>query len=211
MRRLGVSDGRGVVVYDDVDGSVAARAWWLLRWLGHGDVRLLDGGLTAWTAAGLPLEQDDTNPEPGDFTARPGAMPVLDADAAASLASDGVLLDARAAERFRGEVEPVDPVAGHVPGARSAPTTGNVGADGRFLDPAALRDRFAAVGASRRCAGRRLLRVGRHRRAHGARPGGRRHPGRAVRRVVVGVGHRPLATGGYRTRVTLSRACAGRT
>ena len=148
MRRLGVSDGRAVVVYDDADGSVAARAWWLLRWLGHGDVRLLDGGLAAWTAAGLPLEQDETNPEPGDFSARPGAMPVLDADAAAALATAGVLLDARAAERFRGEVEPVDPVAGHVPGARSAPTTGNVGADGRFLDPAALRDRFAAVGAT---------------------------------------------------------------
>jgi len=147
MRRLGVSDGRGVVVYDDVDGSVAARAWWLLRWLGHGDVRLLDGGLTAWTVAGLPLEQDEATPAPGDFTARPGAMPVLDADAAAALATAGVLLDARAAERFRGEVEPVDPVAGHVPGARSAPTTGNVGPDGRFLDPAALRERFAAVGA----------------------------------------------------------------
>lgn len=148
MRRLGVSDGRGVVVYDDVDGSVAARAWWLLRWLGHRDVRLLDGGLTAWSATGLPVEQGETTPDRGDFTARPGAMPVLDADAAAALATGGVLLDVRAPERFRGEVEPVDPVAGHVPGARSAPTTGNVGPDSRFLDPAALRERFYAIGVS---------------------------------------------------------------
>ena len=148
MRRLGVSDGRGVVVYDDADGSVAARAWWLLRWLGHRDVRLLDGGLSAWTSAGLPLERGDTVPAPGDITARPGAMPVLDADAAAAVATDGLLLDARSAERFRGEVEPVDPVAGHVPAARSAPTTGNVGPDGRFLDPVALRERFAALGAT---------------------------------------------------------------
>jgi thiosulfate/3-mercaptopyruvate sulfurtransferase len=148
MRRLGVSDGRSVVVYDDVDGSVAARAWWLLRWLGHRDVRLLDGGLSAWTAAGLPLEPGDTVPAPGDLTARPGGMTVLDADAAATVATGGLLLDARSAERFRGEVEPVDPVAGHVPGARSAPTTGNVGPDGRFLDPAALRRRFAALGAT---------------------------------------------------------------
>jgi thiosulfate/3-mercaptopyruvate sulfurtransferase len=85
---------------------------------------------------------------PGDFTARRGSLPVLDADAAARLARDGVLLDARAGERYRGEVEPVDPVAGHVPGARSAPSTGNVGPDGRFLDPAALRARFAALGVT---------------------------------------------------------------
>ncbi len=147
LRRLGVSDGRGVVVYDDVDGSVAARAWWLLRWLGHPDVRLLDGGLPAWTAAGLPLEEGAMTAEPGDFTARPGGMPVLDADQAARVAIDGLLLDARAPERFRGEVEPVDPVAGHLPGARSAPATGNVGSDGRFLDPDTLRRRFDGLGA----------------------------------------------------------------
>jgi thiosulfate/3-mercaptopyruvate sulfurtransferase len=148
LRRLGVSDQRPVVAYDDTDGSVAARAWWLLRWLGHPDVRLLDGGLRAWTAAGLPVEPGDVTVTPGDFTARPGSLPVLDADAAARLARDGVLLDARAGERYRGEVEPVDPVAGHVPGARSAPSTGNVGPDGRFLDPAALRARFAALGVT---------------------------------------------------------------
>ena len=148
LRRLGVSASRGVVAYDDTDGSVAARAWWLLRWLGHPDVRLLDGGLRSWTAAGLPLQTGEVLPIAGDVTVRPGGMWVLDADAAGRLARDGVLLDVRAAERYRGEVEPVDPVAGHVPGARTAPTTGNIRADGRFLDPAGLRDRFAGLGVT---------------------------------------------------------------
>ena len=148
FRRLGVRDESPVVVYDDVEGSIAARAWWMLRWLGHADVRLLDGGLRAWESAGLPLEQGDVVPAPGDLTARPGGMRVLDADDAAALAGEGVLLDVRAAERFRGEVEPLDPVAGHIPGARSLPTRDNAGPDGRFLDAAALRRRFAAAGVA---------------------------------------------------------------
>jgi thiosulfate/3-mercaptopyruvate sulfurtransferase len=148
MRRLGVSDGQPVVVYDDTGSTIAARAWWALRYFGHQDVRVLDGGLAAWTEAGLPTTKGspDALPQEGDFTARPGGMPVLTADEAAALPSHGVLLDARAAARYRGEVEPIDPVAGHVPGAVSAPTTENVGPDGRFLDPAALRARFAALG-----------------------------------------------------------------
>ncbi|MEV0384024.1 sulfurtransferase [Nonomuraea sp. NPDC050643] len=146
MRRLGVSDARPVVVYDDAGSTVAARAWWVLRYFGHQDVRVLDGGLPAWIAAGLPATKETPEVVEGDFTARPGGMPTLTAGEAASLAGQGVLLDARAAERYRGEVEPVDPVAGHVPGAVSAPTTDNIGPDGRFHDPAALRTRFADLG-----------------------------------------------------------------
>lgn len=147
-RRWGVRADRGVVVYDAVGGTSAARAWWLLRWAGHDDVRLLDGGLPAWRAAGYPTEEGDVRPEPGDVVVSPGGMPVLDADGAARLAASGVLLDARAGERYRGEVEPVDPRAGHVPGAVSAPTTGNLAADGTFLDPDALRARFVALGVA---------------------------------------------------------------
>ncbi|MHA7132226.1 sulfurtransferase [Oerskovia turbata] len=147
-RRWGVRAGSRVVAYDAVGATSAARAWWLLRWAGVTDVRLLDGGLDAWTAAGFPLESGDVVPEPGDVVLSQGELPTLTPDDAARLASSGggVLLDARAGERFRGEVEPVDPRAGHVPGAVSAPTTGNLGPDGRFLDEGALRERFAGLG-----------------------------------------------------------------
>lgn len=148
-RRWGVRAGSRVVAYDAVGGTSAARAWWLLRQAGHADVRLLDGGLQAWEEAGLPLEAGDVVPVPGDVVVRPGAFAgpgVLDADGAQRLAHEGLLLDARAGERYRGEVEPVDPRAGHVPGAVSAPTTENLGPDGRFLDDAGLRARFAGLG-----------------------------------------------------------------
>lgn len=155
MRRAGVSDGRPVVVYDDADATAAARAWWLLRYFGHPAAAVLDGGYRAWTAAGHPVE---TGPPaagarpaagpPGDFTARPGHMPLLDADGAAALARTGLLLDARAGERYRGETEPVDPVAGHIPGAVSAPTAGNVNPDGTFRPAGDLAARFAALGAA---------------------------------------------------------------
>ncbi|MGV9776565.1 sulfurtransferase [Streptosporangium sp. NPDC003464] len=147
MRRLGVSGSRTVVVYDGADSTAAARAWWALRHFGHPDVRVLDGGLRAWTAAGLPVSAGEETALPGDFVARPGGMPVLDAEQALELASDGVLLDARAAERYRGEVEPIDPVAGHIPGAVSAPTGENVDPSGRFHRPDFLRERFNTLGA----------------------------------------------------------------
>lgn len=146
MRRCGVDDERPVIVYDAGDSMAAARAWWLLRYFGHSAVAVLDGGLRAWLAAGLPLEEGEPPPARGGFHARPGGMPLLDARAAAAVARSGVLLDARAPERYRGEVEPIDPVAGHIPGAVNAPTSANVGEDGRFLDPGALRERFAALG-----------------------------------------------------------------
>ncbi|MEU0385641.1 sulfurtransferase [Streptomyces chartreusis] len=145
MRRAGVSSGTPVVVYDGGQGWAAARAWWLLRWTGHPDVRVLDGGLPAWEG---PLEKTVPTPAEGDFVPEPGAVGLLDADAAAALARSGVLLDARAAERYRGEVEPIDPVAGHIPGAVSAPTTENVGADGCFLPAEELRARFKGLGVT---------------------------------------------------------------
>jgi thiosulfate/3-mercaptopyruvate sulfurtransferase len=146
-RRWGVSDGDAVVAYDATGGLAAARAWWLLRWGGLTDVRLLDGGLDAWRRAGGPIETGDVVPEPGDVTLTGEAMPVLTIDEAAAMPSFGVLLDARAGERYRGEVEPVDPRAGHVPGALSAPTTENLAPDGTFLPVVELRERFAALGA----------------------------------------------------------------
>jgi thiosulfate/3-mercaptopyruvate sulfurtransferase len=147
MRRAGVDDGRPVLVYDENDSIAAARAWWLLRYFGHEQVQVLDGGYQAWLAADEPIETGPAPaPPPGAFTARPGHRPLLDAAGAARAAREGVLLDARAAERYRGEVEPVDPVAGHIPGAVSAPTTENLGPGGRFLDPEALRARFAGLG-----------------------------------------------------------------
>jgi len=148
-RRWGVSAGSRVVVYDATGGLAAARAWWLLRWGGCRDVRILDGGLAGWQAAGGALETGAVVPVPGDVSLTGGGMPVLDADAAAVLpGAGGVLLDARAAERYRGEVEPVDPRAGHVPGAVSAPTAANLHADGRFLSAAELAARFAALGVT---------------------------------------------------------------
>jgi len=136
-----------VVAYDDAGSTIAARLWWSLRYFGHEQVRILDGGYRAWAGAGLAVTTAEPRPASGDFTATAGHMPVLaDAGAAAALARSGVLLDARAAERYRGETEPVDPVAGHIPGALSAPTAANVGPDGRFLPRGELTERFTALG-----------------------------------------------------------------
>lgn len=146
-RRWGIDAGSTVVAYDNVGGLSAARAWWLLRWAGLGDVRLLDGGLGAWIDDGGPLSTDEVVPAPGSVELTAGHLPVLDADGAASLAASGRLLDARAGERYRGEVEPMDPRAGHIPGAISAPTGENLAADGRFLSAQQLRTRFERLGA----------------------------------------------------------------
>lgn len=148
MRRLGVSAPRAVVCYDFADSTWAARAWWLLRYHGHPEVRVLDGGYAAWRAAGGDVSRDQPEVAAGDFTARPGQSALVDADQAAAVARSGVLLDARAAERYRGESEPIDPVAGHIPGAVNVPSPANVDVTGHFLPPARLRDRFEAVGVT---------------------------------------------------------------
>ena len=151
MRAAGVSQDRPVMVYDDGDATIAARGWWTLRYFGHEDVRVLDGGYLAWAGAApksLEVTTDQPAPAPCDFTAEPGHLPVLDAAGAQAAARTGLLLDARAGERYRGETEPADPVAGHIPGAVSAPTAGNVNQDGTFRDAAELAARFAALGAA---------------------------------------------------------------
>jgi thiosulfate/3-mercaptopyruvate sulfurtransferase len=146
-RRWGVRRGAGVVLYDDVGGVSAARGWWLLRWGGIEDVALLDGGLAAWRRHGGALETGEPEAPPaGDVVLAAGGMRELDADAAADLARRGVLLDARAGSRYRGEEEPYDLRAGHIPGSLSAPTSDNLDGEGRFLAPAELQRRYAALG-----------------------------------------------------------------
>jgi thiosulfate/3-mercaptopyruvate sulfurtransferase len=145
MQRAGVSSDRPVVVYDDWAGQAAARCWWLLPHHGHPDVRVLDGGWSAWTAAGLPTETGEVAGEPGTFEGPAGSLPVVEADAVPRVA---VLVDARAGERFRGETEPIDPVAGHVPGAVNVPTSTNLRSDGTFRPAAQLAALYAAVGAT---------------------------------------------------------------
>ncbi|MDP9819542.1 thiosulfate/3-mercaptopyruvate sulfurtransferase [Spirilliplanes yamanashiensis] len=125
LRAAGLSQGRPVVVYDHGDLAAASRAWWTLRWAGVEDVRVLAGGFAGWTGEVTTRVPD---PPPGDVTVRPGGLPVLDAAGAAEVARDGVLVDVRAAERYRGEAEPVDPVAGHIPGAVNVPVTEVLGA-----------------------------------------------------------------------------------
>ncbi len=144
MRRAGIRNGSPVVAYDDWGGRAAARAWWLLRHHGHDDVRVLDGGWRAWVDAGGPVETGPTTPVTGDFTAQPGRQRVV---SAGTVMGVEVLVDARAPERFAGDVEPVDPVAGHVPGAVNVPTEDNLTQDGRFRPAAELRGLYAAVGA----------------------------------------------------------------
>jgi thiosulfate/3-mercaptopyruvate sulfurtransferase len=147
MRRCGVRTGVPVVVYDAVAGTSAARCWWLLRYHGHRQVKVLDGGWQAWLEDVGQVEEGTTEVTSGDFTALPGAMPVLDAEGAARVAREGVLVDARAPERFRGEVEPVDPVAGHIPGAVNVPTVANLEKQGgRFKDAASLTPVYEHAG-----------------------------------------------------------------
>lgn len=145
-RGWGLRTGDAVVVLDAGPGVAAARAWWLLRHAGLTDVRILDGGLAAWQAAGGAVESGHVTPAPGDIELSWGHMPVVDLDEAADLPGHGILLDVRAPERYSGEVEPMDPVAGHIPGAVNTPNLDLLEPDGRFLPPAQIRDRVAEVG-----------------------------------------------------------------
>ncbi|HEY0168581.1 MAG TPA: sulfurtransferase [Jatrophihabitans sp.] len=148
LRAWGVEPQSEIVVYDQGNSVAAARAWWVLRWAGLGQVRVLDGGFDAWLGGGHPVEAGPMPPAAGTVSVEPGSLPTLDADTAASWAGAGRLFDVRAAERFRGEVEPIDPVAGHIPGAVNLPTTANVGPSGHFLPEPELRQRFQAAGAA---------------------------------------------------------------
>jgi thiosulfate/3-mercaptopyruvate sulfurtransferase len=147
----GIGDEHIVVAYDDTGGSIAARLWWLYRHYGHdGRCAVLDGGIAAWTDAGLPLTTEPPALEPETWTPGEPRDDVVSTDAVERLGSDALLVDARAAERYRGETEPVDPRPGHVPGAVNVPWSTNLGEDGRFLPPDELRARYAAVGAEER-------------------------------------------------------------
>jgi len=151
MSAWGVHANSQVVAYDEVNGSFAARAWWLLRWVGHSAVAVLDGGLKAWVKAGGRLNAGDEgrapiSPAAAALPATVGADAVVEADEVAALLGDRrrLLVDARAAERFAGTVEPIDPVAGHIPGAVNRPFTENLSADGHFLPAGQLREQWDA-------------------------------------------------------------------
>ncbi|AKP56345.1 Putative thiosulfate sulfurtransferase (SseB) [Mycobacteroides abscessus subsp. abscessus] len=149
-RRWGLNDGDAVVVYDDWNGQAAARAWWLLRAAGVSNVRILDGGWAAWQRSGGPVATGEVVPAAGDITITSlHGLAAVDADAVAAQAQspDNLVFDARAAARYRGDEEPLDPRAGHIPGAVSAPTAENLTADGTFKPVAELRERFDKLGA----------------------------------------------------------------
>jgi len=146
LGRCGISPGTTVVAYDDRGGAVAARLWWMLRDLNHERVAVLDGGLNGWPAE---LEEGGVvEPEPAVYRARAAHMPRVGLDQLRRYGAEMTLFDARAGERYRGETEPVDPVAGHIPTARSAPVTENLRPDMRFKSPADLAARFSALGAA---------------------------------------------------------------
>ena len=150
LGRHGIDDGVQVVAYDDSGGTMAVRLWWLLRWLGHPAVAVLDGGWPAWQAAGLACDSEPpASPTARTLPCNPDWHQVVDSDALlGQLQRDGhelLLLDVRTRERFAGDAEPIDPVAGHIPGAINLPLQSNIGSDGRFLAPSALRALYDAA------------------------------------------------------------------
>ncbi|MFL5679812.1 MAG: sulfurtransferase [Chloroflexota bacterium] len=146
MSALGIGDTDEVVAYDDVGGTIAARLWWMLDVLGR-RATVLDGGLPAWLAAGLPVTSEPSRLPPATFTPLARTWPgTVDRETLKARLGSVVVLDARAGARYRGEIEPIDPAPGHIPTAISAPADANLGADGRFLPPKALRETFGAFG-----------------------------------------------------------------
>jgi len=146
MAELGLDNASDVVVYDDAGGTVAARLWWMLDDLGHRRVSVLDGGIAAWTAIGGPLTAEIASYPAGQLNLRDRWTRTIDRDGLVAQLGTVALIDARAPERYRGDLEPVDAVPGHIPTAVCRPTAGNLGPDGRFLAPAALRARFEHLG-----------------------------------------------------------------
>lgn len=157
LSRLGIGNDTQVVVYDDSNGGLAARCWWLLRWVGLQRVALLDGGLAAWLAEGYELDDSIPQPAPGDFTAQPSRTGVVTTAEVERLVAgevtDMILVDARDPARFRGEMEPIDPVAGHVPGALNLPFTANIAPNGRWKPADVLRRQWRDCLADRDPAG----------------------------------------------------------
>lgn len=147
LETVGIGSEHSVVAYDDVGGWVAARLWWMLDDLGHPDIAVLDGGYPAWVEAGLPTTTDVPAFKPSRLSLADRWSKVIDLEGLTDRLGHVVLLDARAAPRYRGETEPIDAVAGHIPTASSAPTAGNLGPDGRVLAPSELRARFEMLGA----------------------------------------------------------------
>jgi thiosulfate/3-mercaptopyruvate sulfurtransferase len=145
---LGIGSEHEVVVYDDVGGWVAARLWWMLDDLGHAAVSVLDGGYQAWVGAGQRVSSALPGWPPAHLDLADGWTKVVDRDGLRARLGEVVVLDARAGPRYRGEIEPIDPVAGHIPTALSAATDGNLGPDGRFLPAVELEARFVALGAT---------------------------------------------------------------
>lgn len=151
----GVKPGTPVVVYDASGGTLAARAWWLMHWLGHHDVALLDGGLNAWQTAGYPLTDEPAALQPGDLYPYTNSPHVMTADEQDILDNIGqqsfALIDARSSSRFIGAEEPIDPVAGHIPGALNRPCTDNLQADGYFKSAPQLREEWQGILADQPC------------------------------------------------------------
>lgn len=146
FRAVGIDDERPVVVYDGANSLAAARAWWLLEYFGKDEAAVLNGGLAAWQRAGLPIQTGEVVPDGGDIVLTPGGRRLLDAEGVEHYLENHQVIDARPADRFRGENETVDPVAGHIPGALSVPALENVDADGRFLSADDLELKFTARG-----------------------------------------------------------------